>query len=114
MICRALCDLFNAPQLAGKIAFRGGTAIHKLLFCQLLRYSEDIDLVQLAPQPIGATVDAIRQAPAWLSPCVRHQAGHSMHLSFRFAPEVAPVRTAHRHAYGRGCLIWHATAAREN
>ena len=32
IICRALCDLFNAPALAGKIAFRGGTAIHKLLF----------------------------------------------------------------------------------
>jgi hypothetical protein len=24
-ICRALCDLFNAPALKGKIAFRGGT-----------------------------------------------------------------------------------------
>jgi predicted nucleotidyltransferase component of viral defense system len=33
--------LFNAPALAGKIAFRGGTAIHKLLFKQPLRYSED-------------------------------------------------------------------------
>ena len=44
IICRALCDLFNAQALAGKIAFRGGTAIHKLLFKQLLRYSEDIDL----------------------------------------------------------------------
>jgi predicted nucleotidyltransferase component of viral defense system len=45
IICRALCDLFNAPALNGKIAFRGGTAIHKLLFKQPLRYSEDIDLV---------------------------------------------------------------------
>jgi hypothetical protein len=26
IICRALCDLFNAPALKGKIAFRGGTA----------------------------------------------------------------------------------------
>ncbi len=31
IICRALCDLFNAPALTGKIAFRGGTAIHKLV-----------------------------------------------------------------------------------
>ena len=37
IICRALCDLFKAPALAGKIAFRGGTAIHKLLFKQPLR-----------------------------------------------------------------------------
>jgi predicted nucleotidyltransferase component of viral defense system len=42
IISRALCDLFNAPALAGKIAFRGGTAIHKLLFKLPLRYSEDI------------------------------------------------------------------------
>jgi hypothetical protein len=32
IICRALCDLFNSPALSGKIAFRGGTAINKLLF----------------------------------------------------------------------------------
>ena len=32
IICRALCDLFSAPALRGRIAFRGGTAIHKLLF----------------------------------------------------------------------------------
>ncbi len=71
IICRALCDLFNAPALAGKIAFRGGTAIHKLLFKQPLRYSEDIDLVQAHPEPIGGTVDAIRAALSWLGKCRR-------------------------------------------
>lgn len=88
IICRALCDLFNMPALRGKIAFRGGTAINKLLFPQSLRYSEDIDLVQMQPEPIGATVDAIRGALAWLGKCGREQAGHSMHLVFRFTPEV--------------------------
>ncbi len=53
IICRALCDLFNAPALRDKIGFRGGTAIHKLLFKQPLRYSEDIDLVQTSAEPIG-------------------------------------------------------------
>lgn len=98
IICRALCDLFNAPALAGKIAFRGGTAIHKLLFKQPLRYSEDIDLVQTQAEPIGATVDAIRDALSWLGKCQREQAGHSMHLVFRFAPESAPQtgRPVHR------------------
>ncbi len=93
VICRALCDLFNAPTLAGKIAFRGGTAINKLLFRQPLRYSEDIDLVQIQSEPVGTTVDAIREALAWLGKCNRNQAGHSMHLVFRFAPEVAPDTT---------------------
>lgn len=54
IICRALCDLFGHPKLQGKIAFRGGTAIHKLLFEKPLRYSEDIDLVQLQPEPIDS------------------------------------------------------------
>lgn len=87
IICRALCDLFNTPALRGRIAFRGGTAINKLLFRQPLRYSEDIDLVQVQPEPIGATVDAIRNALAWLGTCKREQAGHSMHLVFKFTPE---------------------------
>ncbi len=90
VISRALCDLFTAPALAGKIAFRGGTAINKLLFRQPLRYSEDIDLVQTQAAPIGATVDAIRAALGWLGKCNRNQAGHSMHLVFRFTPEAAP------------------------
>lgn len=87
IICRALCDLFSAPALDGKIAFRGGTAMHKLLFKLPLRYSEDIDLVQMQAEPIGATVDAIRDALSWLGRCQREQAGHSMHLIFRFSPE---------------------------
>ena len=87
IICRALCDLFNAPALKGKIAFRGGTAINKLLFKPPLRYSEDIDLVQTQAEPVGTTVDAIRDALSWLGKCKREQAGHSMHLVFKFTPE---------------------------
>lgn len=93
IICRALCDLFNAPALNGKLAFRGGTAINKLLFKQPLRYSEDIDLVQIRPEPIGTTIDAIRDALSWLGKCNREQAGHSMHLVFKFTPEADPQST---------------------
>lgn len=85
-----MCDLFSAPALAGRIAFRGGTAIHKLLFEKPLRYSEDIDLVQTRAEPIGATVDAIRDALAWLGQCKRDRAEHSTHLTFRFTPDAAP------------------------
>lgn len=90
IICRALCDLFNEPFLASRIAFRGGTAINKLLFQKPLRYSEDIDLVQTDAEPIGPTIDAIRRALSWLGKCNRKQAGHSMHLVFKFNPEVDP------------------------
>ncbi len=90
LICRALCDLFNSPALKGRIAFRGGTAINKLLFTDPLRYSEDIDLVQTRPEPIGATIDAIRGALSWLGKPARKVAGHSMHLTYKFSPEAAP------------------------
>jgi predicted nucleotidyltransferase component of viral defense system len=91
IISRALCDLFNAPALKGKIAFRGGTAINKLLFEQPLRYSEDIDLVQTEAEPIGKTIDAIRETLSWLGKCKSDQAGHSTHLVFKFAPEADPA-----------------------
>lgn len=93
IICRALCDLFNAPGLRGRIAFRGGTAINKLLFRRPLRYSEDIDLVQVRPERIGPTIDAAREALAWLGDCNRDRAGHSIHLIFQFTPEAAPDTT---------------------
>lgn len=88
VISRALCDLFASPALKGKIAFRGGTAINKLLFKQPLRYSEDIDLVQTKAEPIGRTFDAVREALAWLGAPKRQQAQHSMRLIYRFSAEV--------------------------
>ena len=90
IISRALCDLFGNKWLAERIAFRGGTAIHKLLLSHPLRYSEDIDLVQMEPGPIGKTVDAIRGALSWMGPCKREPASHSMHLIFKFELESEP------------------------
>jgi predicted nucleotidyltransferase component of viral defense system len=87
IISRALCDLFTSPALKDRIAFRGGTAINKLLFKEPLRYSEDIDLVQTRAEPIGETVDAVRDALSWLGKPKRQQAQHSMHLIYRFSPE---------------------------
>ncbi len=87
IICRAMCDLFNSPQLKGKIAFRGGTAINKLLFAKPLRYSEDIDLVQKRAEPIKDTVAEIRQVLSWLGKCSYDAAAHSVHLAFKFTPE---------------------------
>jgi very-short-patch-repair endonuclease len=110
IVCRALCDIFAEPYLAERLAFRGGTAINKLLFRQPLRYSEDIDLVQVRPEPIGKTVDAIRHTLSWLGPCRRKSAAHSIHLVFNFSPEAATATNAklkveintrdHEHLYG--------------
>lgn len=93
LISRALCDLFNSSALKGKLAFRGGTAINKLLFSQPMRYSEDIDLVQTNAEPIGDTIDAIRKALSWLGKCSTEHAGHSMHMVYKFTPEADPQAT---------------------
>jgi hypothetical protein len=71
IIGRALCDIFREPFLADRLAFRGGTAIHKRLLRRPLRYSEDIDLVQRRAEPIGPTVNALRNVLSWLGPFQR-------------------------------------------
>jgi predicted nucleotidyltransferase component of viral defense system len=94
IISRALCDIFSEPFLADRLAFRGGTAIHKLLFRQPLRYSEDLDLVQRRAEPIGPTVNALRDVLSWLGRCQRDTAAHSLHLNYRFTPESEPTARA--------------------
>ncbi|MFI4876337.1 MAG: nucleotidyl transferase AbiEii/AbiGii toxin family protein, partial [Blastopirellula sp. JB062] len=87
IICRALCDLFNRPVLKDKIAFRGGTAINKLLFDKPLRYSEDIDLVQTQAEPIKQTIREIRDSLSWLGRCSYKAAAHYISLVYKFTPE---------------------------
>jgi predicted nucleotidyltransferase component of viral defense system len=67
-------------------ALKGGCNLR--FFFDSVRYSEDIDLVQIQAEPIGATVDAVREGLSWLGRCSGGQAGHSMHLVFKFTPEV--------------------------
>jgi len=55
-----LVMLFDDAQIRESLLFRGGTALHKLLLTTSLRYSEDIDLVQREPGPIGPQFDRIR------------------------------------------------------
>lgn len=57
IICRALTEIFKDEFLANHLAFRGGTALHKLYLSPQPRYSEDIDLVQITAEPIKETID---------------------------------------------------------
>lgn len=57
VISRVLAALFSDAKLAESLAFRGGTALHKLYLFPQQRYSEDIDLVQLTAEPFGPIVD---------------------------------------------------------
>jgi len=52
IISRILVEIFSDDFLRENLAFRGGTALHKLYLNPAPRYSEDIDLVQIKPGPI--------------------------------------------------------------
>ena len=52
LICRTLVAIFSDDFLSTQLAFRGGTALHKLYLIPQIRYSEDIDLVQINSGPI--------------------------------------------------------------
>ncbi len=67
VISRALVCLYNDPTIKDSLVFRGGTALNKLFIKPASRYSEDIDFVQTRSEPIGATINAIRQVfKPWL------------------------------------------------
>jgi len=44
IISRALVEMYSVPEIAQRLAFRGGTALYKLHLRPAARYSEDIDL----------------------------------------------------------------------
>ena len=60
IISRALVELYNNDYLKTRIAFRGGTALHKLILPKPLRYSEDIDLNRLESGSAGPLIDEVR------------------------------------------------------
>jgi len=50
--------MFSSADVAQAVAFRGGTALHKIFLGSPGRYSEDNDLVQVDAGAIGPAVDA--------------------------------------------------------
>jgi predicted nucleotidyltransferase component of viral defense system len=92
VIERAILAIYSHPFLAERLAFRGGTALHKLIFRPQARYSEDIDLVQLHPGGIGPVLDALREALSFLpGDPQRANRVHESRLIYRFESEIEPV-----------------------
>lgn len=60
LLTTTLLKLYDHLVLKETLAFRGGTALNKLIFQPASRYSEDIDLVQITTGPIGPTLTIIR------------------------------------------------------
>jgi predicted nucleotidyltransferase component of viral defense system len=91
VICRALVEIFKDDFLADSLAFRGGTALHKLYLQPQPRYSEDIDLVQIKAGSIGNVIDHIREALSFLGKA-KVEAGETMAtMKFRFDSEFPPI-----------------------
>ena len=91
-LSRAVVDIFSEPALRAGLAFRGGTALHKLHLAPPARYSEDIDLVQIEAGPIGPVLTALRAVlDPWLGkPKWKQKHGRFVFI-YRFASEVPPT-----------------------
>ena len=93
VISRALVQMFGVAEIGRRLAFRGGTALYKLYLRPSVRYSEDIDLVQVTPEPIGDTFDAIRSVlDPWLGTPRRDLREGRVNLVYRFSSEDQPPK----------------------
>lgn len=92
ILSRMLVEIFSDPFLNKELAFRGGTALHKLFISPAARYSEDIDLVRTTTGSITNIADALRaRLEPWLGKPKRIQTNRSFKLIFYFNPETSQV-----------------------
>lgn len=87
IIERALVEIYNNPFLKERLAFRGGTALHKIHLKPQARYSEDIDLVQIKAEPFGPVIDELRNALSFLGKPAINQKKFNNTLIFRVNSE---------------------------
>ncbi len=91
IIERAMFEIFSHPQLNEQLAFRGGTALHKLYLAPAARYSEDIDLIQINEEPIGSLLTILRKQLSFLGNANYKSANHNNTLIYRMPSESEPV-----------------------
>ena len=92
IICKALVCIFGDEFLASQLAFRGGTALHKLYLHPQPRYSEDIDLVQIHPGPIKPIMERLGEVLSWMPGKVTKQKRYNNTMLFRMESEIPPVQ----------------------
>lgn len=91
IISRALVAIFSDKFLASQLAFRGGTALHKLYLSPQPRYSEDIDLVQITPGPIKPIMFKLGEVLSFLPDRVTKQKRYNNTMLFRMESEIPPT-----------------------
>ena len=95
IICRSLVAIYSDNFLASRLAFRGGTALHKLYLSPQLRYSEDIDLVQIQPENVGEILDRLREVLSFLGKPTIKQKRNNNTMVFKVDstfPPIIPIR----------------------
>ena len=93
VISRALIEIFSDDFLKENLAFRGGTALHKLYLNPAARYSEDIDLVQIRPGPIKPLLQHIGEAISFFEEKRKTTIkGHGAKAIYRFTSEYEAIR----------------------
>ncbi|MCE5254860.1 MAG: nucleotidyl transferase AbiEii/AbiGii toxin family protein [Actinomycetia bacterium] len=93
VLSRALSEMFVRPALREMLAFRGGTALHRLFFDPPGWYSEDLDLVQVRAGPIKPVLLEVQEAlDGWLGSPRSEQAADSVKLLYGFETTAQPVR----------------------
>ena len=94
VIERALVEIFSDEFLSEHLAFRGGTALHKLFLKPQVRYSEDIDLVQIKPGPIKPILEQLGKKLIFLgTKRTTKPKAHNNTVVYKFETETAPVIT---------------------
>ena len=92
IISRAIIEIFSDELLRNALAFRGGTALHKLYITPQIRYSEDIDLVQINSESINPILKRIREKLSFLgTKRIVKQHIHNNTMIYRFDTEMPPV-----------------------
>lgn len=93
IISRSLVAIFSDPFLNENLAFRGGTALHKLYLNPAPRYSEDIDLVQIKPGPIKPIMERLQEVIDFFEePRNTQVKGHGARANYRFTSEYEGIR----------------------
>jgi len=60
LLSKAIIDIYSNEMLSEELVFRGGTALHKLVMPQPIRYSEDLDFVRTSAGGIGEILNTLR------------------------------------------------------
>lgn len=93
VISRALIEIFSDDFLRENLAFRGGTALHKLYLNPAPRYSEDIDLVQIKAGAIKPIMERLREIITFFEEPRKTQVrGHGAKAVYRFTSEYEGIK----------------------